>query len=73
MTLKAWLILGIAVLLAIAATMAISEYLSDRAARKAAEKEIRQQDMIARNERLKKELIAHNREQLALEYLRSGK
>ena len=69
MTLKTALIIAIIALSALSAGMIICEYLTDREARKAAEKEIRQRDMAARDERLKKELIAHNREQLALEYL----
>lgn len=69
MTVEAWFILAIAVTSTISAMMVLHEYLTDRAARKAAEKEIRERDMISRKERLKRELIEHNREQLALEYL----
>ena len=59
----------------IAATivMVVAEMMTDRANKKAAEKEIRQHDMVARAERLKRELIAHNREQLALDYLNDKK
>ena len=69
MTVEAWFILAIAVTSTISAMMVLHEYLTDRAARTAAEKEIRERDMISRKERLKRELIEHNREQLALEYL----
>ena len=49
--------------------MAAQEIISERRKRQAAEKAIRQQDMIRRDERIKRERIAAAREQLALEYL----
>lgn len=49
--------------------MAAQEIISERRKRRAAEKAIRQQDMIRRAERIKRERIAAAREQLALEYL----
>ena len=49
--------------------MAAQEIISERRKRRAAEKAIRQQDMIRRAERIKRERIATAREQLALEYL----
>ena len=52
--------------------MVAQEVYADHKAKEAAERAARKRDMISRKERLKKELIAHNREQLALEYLNSG-
>lgn len=49
--------------------MAAQEIISERRKRRSAEKAIRQQDMIRRDERIKRERIAAAREQLALEYL----
>ena len=49
--------------------MAAQEIISEHRKRRAAEKAIRQQDMIRRDERIKRERIAAAREQLALEYL----
>ena len=49
--------------------MAAQEIISERRKRRPAEKAIRQQDMIRRDERIKRERIAAAREQLALEYL----
>ena len=69
MTFKTMLILFIAVMSVISICMILQEILETRARRKEAVQEMRKHDMVAREERLKREAIEHNRQQLALEYL----
>ena len=66
------LILIILASIIIATILIIQESIQLRMERKMAVKKILEQDMVKREERLKRELIAHNREQLALEYLNEG-
>ena len=69
MTIQTILILFIAVTSIISICMILQEILETRARRKEKEREMRKHDMVAREERLKREAIEHNRQQLALEYL----
>lgn len=69
MTFKTALILFIAINCMISIFMIVNEIIETRAERKEKEREMRNRDMVARDERLKRELIEHNRQQLALEYL----
>ena len=69
MTFKTMLILFIAVMSMISIFMIVNEIIETRAERKEKEREMRNRDMTARDERLKREMIEHNRQQLALEYL----
>ena len=63
------LLIVIALAAAYTAVLAVWEWGREYAARKAQERDARAQDMRLRRERQKRELIAHNREQLSLEYL----
>lgn len=69
MTFKLILELSIAVLALVVFVMVLHEEITYRAAEKAEKKRMLEMDMVKRKERLKKELIEHNRQQLALEYL----
>ena len=69
MTFELALIAFIVVCTVASVAMALQEYFEERAKEKAAMKLFRESDMVKRAERLKKELIEHNRQQLALEYL----
>lgn len=69
MTFKMMLILFIAVMTVISLCMIIDEICKAVEERKEQKREMRNRDMIARDERLKREAIEHNRQQLALEYL----
>ena len=69
MTFKTMLILFIAINCMISIFLIVNEAIETRAERKEVEQEMRNRDMVAREERLKRELIEHNRQQLALEYL----
>ena len=69
MTFKTMLILFIAINCMISIFLIVNEAIETRAERKEVEQEMRNRDMVAREERLKRELIEHNRQQIALEYL----
>ena len=63
------LILFIAVTSIISICMIVNDIIETIYERKEKKREMRNRDMVARDERLKRELIEHNRQQIALEYL----
>ena len=63
------LILFIAVTSIISICMIVNDIIETIYERKEKKREMRNRDMVARDERLKREAIEHNRQQLALEYL----
>ena len=69
MTFELALIAFIVVCTVAAVALILQEHFEERAKEKAAMKLFRESDMVKRAERLKKELIEHNRQQLALDYL----
>lgn len=66
---KTMLLIFIGVSLAITAAMIAWEWWRDHQERESARKAALARDMRSMDERRKRELIRHNREQLALEYL----